>query len=96
MRDCEAATPDWLSAAAKFGFAINAARLGFSASAEKAFALADKVANAADCRLTASNAFGLAIIAADACGLASTAFIADESSFPEADAEAASACALYA
>ena len=67
---------------------------GCAASAAHAFWFDDNDASAAACWLTAAKALGLAIIAADACGLAMTAFIAEELILPATAADAASEFAL--
>ena len=67
---------------------------GCAAMAAHAFWFDAKADIAAECRLTAANAFGFAIIIAEACGLARMAFIADESILPAAAADAAIEFAL--
>ena len=73
---------------------ISAAKLGCAASADSAFWLDDNANNAAEFWLTAENARGCAIIAADACGFARIACSADELILPAVAAEAASEVAL--
>ncbi len=67
---------------------------GCAASAAHAFWFDDSDASAAECPLSAAKALGLAIIAADACEFAMTAFIAEALILPATAADAASEFAL--